>query len=69
MHSLATQDGVDGHAIRLGELLQFIDPHTALALLDGDQRRARNRYGISGLLLRHADGFAGKAQALAHFGR
>jgi len=69
MHRFAAKYGVDGNAICLGKLLQFIDSDAALALLDGDQRRTRNRNGIRGLLLRQVSGLTGQAQTLPDLDR
>jgi hypothetical protein len=42
MNRLIAKQRVDGSPIGLGELLEFVDPYTSLALLNRDDRGARD---------------------------
>ncbi len=69
LHRFAPQQAVDRHPVEGRELLQFVEPRLALALLDGDHGCARNLQRLCGRRLGHLRRFARDPEAVADLGR
>jgi hypothetical protein len=63
VHRLAAQHRIDRRTVETRQLLEFIGPHAASALLHGDQRRPRDAQVGRGVGLRQARRFTRPTQA------
>ncbi len=63
MHGFTSQQSIDRYAIKAGQFLEFIDPHTAGAFFNGHKGRARGFNRLCRFVLSNIRILAGNAQA------